>query len=40
MAKGQSRMDGLYDEPLPGVPCEIGDDEDTATNCETLETLP
>ena len=27
----ESRMDGLYDEPRPGAPREIGDDEIAAT---------
>jgi len=36
----QSRMDGLYDEPRPGAPGEIGDDEITATIRKTLETRP
>jgi transposase len=34
------RMDGLYDEPRPGAPREIGDDEIAATIRKTLETLP
>ena len=33
-------MDGLYDEPRPGAPRQIGDDEIAATICQTLETLP
>jgi len=33
-------MDGLYDEPRPGAPREIGDDEIAATIRKTLETLP
>jgi Homeodomain-like domain len=33
-------MDGLYDEPRPGAPREIGDDEIAATIRETLETRP
>ena len=35
-----SRMDGLYDEPRPGAPREIGDDTIAATVRKTLETLP
>jgi transposase len=34
------RMEGLYDEPRPGAPREIGDDEIAATIRKTLETLP
>jgi transposase len=34
------RLDGLYDEPRPGAPREIGDDEIVATVRKTLETLP
>jgi transposase len=34
------RMDGLYDEPRPGAPRKIGDDEIAATIRKTLETLP
>ena len=30
-------MDGLYDEPRPGAPCEIGDDEIASTIRKTLE---
>ena len=33
-------MDGLYDEPRPGAPREIGDDEIAATIRKTLEMLP
>src|SRR6201994_1017880 len=33
-------MDGLYDEPRPGAPREIGDDEIAATIRKTLETRP
>ena len=33
-------MDGLYDEPRPGAPREIGDDEIATTIRKTLETLP
>ena len=36
----KSRMDGLYDEPRPGAPREIGDDEIAATIRKTLETRP
>jgi transposase len=36
----QSRMNGLYDEPRPGAPREIGDDEIAAMIRKTLETLP
>jgi transposase len=36
----ESRMDGLYDEPRPGAPREIGDDEIAATIRKTLETRP
>jgi transposase len=35
-----SRMDGLYDEPRPGAPRQIGDDEIASTIRKTLETLP
>jgi transposase len=34
------RMDGLYDEPRPGAPREIGDDEIASTIRKTLETRP
>jgi len=34
------RMDGLYDEPRPGAPRQIGDEEIAATVRKTLETLP
>ena len=34
------RIDGLYDEPRPGAPREIGDDEIAATIRKTLEALP
>src|ERR1700759_1964676 len=37
---GERRMDGLYDEPRPGAPREIGDDEIAATIRKTLETRP
>ena len=33
-------MDGLYDEPRPGAPREIGDAETAAMVRKTLETLP
>lgn len=33
-------MDGLYDEPRPGAPRQIGDEEIAATVRKTLETLP
>ena len=36
----QARMDGLYDEPRPGAPRRIGDDEVAATIRKTLETRP
>src|SRR5215207_5934589 len=34
------RMDGLYDEPRPGAPREIGDDKIAVTIRKTLETRP
>jgi len=34
------RLDGLYDEPRPGAPREIGDGEIAATIRKTLETRP
>jgi transposase len=34
------RMDGLYDEPRPGAPRQIGDDEIAETVRLTLESLP
>ena len=34
------RMDGLYDEPRPGAPRQIGDEEIAATIRKTLETRP
>ena len=34
------RMDGLYDEPRPGAPREIGDEEIAALIRKTLETRP
>jgi len=36
----ERRMDGLYDEPRPGAPREIGDDEIAALVRKTLETRP
>ena len=36
----ESRTDGLYDEPRPGAPREIGDDEIASAIRKTLETLP
>ena len=36
----ERRMDGLYDEPRPGAPREIGDDEIAATIRKRLETVP
>jgi transposase len=36
----ERRMDGLYDEPRPGAPREIGDDEIAALIRKTLETRP
>ncbi len=36
----ESRMAGLHDEPRPGAPREIGDDEIAATIRKTLETRP
>src|SRR5882672_4710718 len=33
-------MDGLYDEPRPGAPRAIGDDEIASTIRKTLETRP
>ena len=33
-----ARMDGLYDEPRPGAPRQIGDDEIATTIQKTLET--
>lgn len=35
-----NRLDGLYDEPRPGAPRQIGDEEVAATIRKTLETLP
>ena len=34
------RLDGLYDEPRPGAPRQIGDDEIADTIRRTLETWP
>ena len=34
------RMEGLYDEPRPGAPRQIGDDEVASLIRKTLETLP
>lgn len=34
------RLDGLYDEPRPGAPRRIGDDEIAETIRKTLETVP
>jgi transposase len=34
------RLDGLYDEPRPGAPRQIGDDEVAAVVRQTLETRP
>jgi transposase len=36
----ERRMDGLYDEPRPGAPREIGDDKIASTIRKTLETRP
>jgi transposase len=36
----QHRLDGLYDEPRPGAPRQIGDDEIADTIRRTLETRP
>jgi transposase len=36
----QRRLDGLYDEPRPGAPRSIGDDEVASTIRKTLETRP
>jgi transposase len=36
----EHRMDGIYDEPRPGAPRRIGDEEIAATIGKTLETLP
>lgn len=36
----ERRLDGLYDEPRPGAPRQIGDEEIAETIRKTLETLP
>lgn len=36
----ERRLDGLYDEPRPGAPRRIGDDEVAAVICRTLEETP
>src|SRR5829696_5821900 len=36
----ERRLDGLYDEPRPGAPREIGDDKIASTIRKTLETRP
>lgn len=36
----RDRLDGLYDEPRPGAPRQIGDDEIAVTIRKTLETRP
>ena len=36
----RDRLDGLYDEPRPGAPRQIGDDEIATTLRKTLETRP
>jgi transposase len=36
----RDRLDGLYDEPRPGAPRQIGDDEIADTIRRTLETRP
>ena len=36
----RARIDGLYDEPRPGAPREIGDDGIAAIIRKTLETRP
>lgn len=36
----RDRLDGLYDEPRPGAPRQIGDDEIAETIRRTLETRP
>src|SRR3974377_724520 len=33
----ENRMDGLYDEPRPGAPRQIGGDEIASLICKTLE---
>ena len=40
MRFARNRLDGLYDEPRPGAPRQIGDDEIAATIRKTLETRP
>jgi len=40
MRFARDRLDGLYDEPRPGAPRQIGDDEIAATVRKTLETRP
>jgi len=40
MGFARDRLDGLYDEPRPGAPRQIGDDEIAATVRKTLETRP
>jgi transposase len=40
MRFARDRLDGLYDEPRPGAPRQIGDDEIAATIHRTLETRP
>jgi transposase len=36
----EKRMEGLYDEPRPGAPREIGDEEIASLLRKTLETRP
>jgi transposase len=36
----ERRLDGLHDEPRPGAPRRIGDDEVAAVICRTLEETP
>ena len=36
----RARIDGLYDEPRPGTPRQIGDDQIEAVIVRTLETTP
>jgi transposase len=36
----EHRLDGLMDEPRPGAPRQIGDDEVAEVVCRTLETTP
>jgi transposase len=40
MRFARDRLDGLYDEPRPGAPRQIGDDEIAVTVRKTLETRP